>query len=977
MAAFLRGKQAGVQKDLSAAIIPGVFNPDEQSRFGINSQISCLAYDPVQSLLAVGTNESKFGPGKICVFGRQRIQKFFVPPRPVSIRQIEFVANRLITIDSRNELMLWDLDTAAVLAKYTYPRVACMTTDPMLDWAFVGSQSGDIHAYDLDRERPSSFRIPNFWREREPMAISVGLVGIQLHPTDIGKLLIAYTHGAVIYSFKQNMPTKFFEYQLPPGAPGGNSDSAAKAARKPKLTQAVWHPSGTFILTAHEDGSLVFWDPKDGRMIAARSLYKTKVNERTSQPSKPISVAPFVKIVWCCKQNNPDDTGLLIAGGRAADDPESGLAFLELGQTPVYATSSWDILTNHFEAKRRLTLPTPPGATVANFCMIPRSTPHFAGAQDPIAVIAMISSGELVTLSFPSGYPISPTNMLHPSLSFVHPFVQKVAVSTLPRERWLGMIEQRKQGAPILEGGAAAPRPSHRYDGRNIIQVAHADSMVRIWDVGFDDQIDNPELLQVDVARALSRFEDVDITALSMAETAGEFAVGTKTGEVVVYRWGSNKYYGRDEPKPAAPNPGGITDISSRAEPSLREGLQPLVLYEMMQGPIVAISVSNIGFVAVGSELGLFSIIDMRGPSVLYQGWTSEFAKEEKKSLFKSHSKSATIKDWPVVIEFGVMTLEGDSYSSISCFVGTHLGRIATFKLLPSGQGYSVQLVGVTSMSDQVIALCPMNVDTGLPAFANGQVVGSLREGHQVNGVLVAVTQSEVRIFKPATAKGASKSFDDQLCDAASVTECLRYGFALVAVFGDRTARAYSLPGLKELGRSTLSMLDPSRTISAIVTKTGEVFGWTGPSEIAVVSVWGTGKGLENTLDTMVNPELLMPPRPTISNLQWISGTQYVSPTDLDLLIGGPDRPPSKRMMAAAAGEQARSGGARARSSEPQGWGEYLTQQLNERTEKLNIVSDAMNNLQETSANWADDVNKYVKTQKRSMLLGGLKKSIL
>ena len=91
----------------------------------------------------------------------------------------------------------------------------------MLDWAFVGSQTGDVYAYDLDRERPAPFRIPNFWSRHDSRARGTLLVDMQLHPRDIGRLLIAYTHGAVIYSFKQNEPVKFFEYILPPGAPGG------------------------------------------------------------------------------------------------------------------------------------------------------------------------------------------------------------------------------------------------------------------------------------------------------------------------------------------------------------------------------------------------------------------------------------------------------------------------------------------------------------------------------------------------------------------------------------------------------------------------------------------------------------------------------------------------------------------------------------------------------------------------------------
>lgn len=912
---------------------------------------------------------------------------------------------------------MWDLDSGHKVAKTTYGRVACVVTDPGLDWVFLGVQSGgEVWAYDLDRERPATgFRLPNFWRVYQQQqghglggaasiaAMGIGVVSLQLHPRDIGKLLIGYTHGAVIYSFKLNAPTKFFEYVVPAGAPGGDGRGVDKE-RRPRVVQAVWHPTGTFVLTAHEDGSLVFWDPKDGRIVAARSVYNTKVNEvggkGVGQPTPPLT--PFGRIAWCCKQN-PDDTALLIAGGQAVDEEQKGLTFLELGPTPIYATSSWDVLTNHFEGKRRLTLPIPPGAAVTDYCLVPRSSPYFDGAQDPIAILTMLTSGEVITMTFPSGYPISPTNMLPPSLSFVHPFVQKIAVSTMPRERWLGLIETRNQGDQILMGGApAASWRKTGWDFRNIIQVAHADSTIRMWDVGYNDEIENPGQLQVDIARALDRFEDVNVTALAMGDTTAEFAAGTRTGEVVIYRWGGNRNYGRDATKPLDPNPGGLTDISSRAEPSLKDGLQPFVLYEMMQGPVSVITVSEVGFIAAGSEGGFFSIIDLRGPRVIFHGSLTDVVKEEKRSSFlRGHSsKGSGAPEFPTVIEFGVMTLEGDSYSSIACFVGTNLGHVATFKILPSGQTYSVQFVGVIKCGgDKVVSICPLNADNGQAAGATPYAVGGLREGRQVNGVLVVgesvfaqvqgtsvinnknlVTQSEIRVFKPATAKGASKAFDDQLCDAARITEVPRQGVALVAVFGDRTTKAYSLPALKEIGRATLPMLDPSRTISTVISRTGEVFGWTGPSEIAVLPVWGSGKPLPPSQDTLVNPEVVLPPRPTISNLQWISGTQYVSPTDLDLLVGGEDRPPSKRMMAATAAERGMAGGAAAGTaragSGQEGWGEYLTRQLNERTEKLNIVDDAMSRLQETSRGWSEDVNKYVKKQKRDVLLGSVKKSL-
>lgn len=612
----------------------------------------------------------------------------------------------------------------------------CLATDPILDWALPGLTNGEVLAYDLDRGRmANTFRLPNFWRQRDPGARQVGIVDVSFHPRDIGKLLIAYTHGAVIYSIKQATVQHYLEYVVPPGAPGGKGH-ALDSLRVPRLTQARWHPSGTFVLTAHDDGSLVFWDSKEGKPLMARTLMDMNVDQPSRREPATRFVTPFSRIEWCCKEN-PDDTGLLIAGGQSSEDPQQGLTFIDLGPTPIYATSSWATLSDHFRGKRQITLPLPPGVQVDDYQLIPRSSPHFGGAQDPIAVIALLTSGELITLSFPSGYPISPTNQLHPSLSLVHPFATQIAAATLERTRWLGMVETRNLGDPILTGGAEAARPKRKYESRTILQVAHADGTVRIWDSGHGDDIENDAQLQVDVARAVSRYDGVQISAMSMAAGTGEFAAGTTAGDVVIYRWGPNEFYGRDEQRPRESNPGGLTDITSRSEPPLKNGLQPFTLYEMAKGPVTALAVSDIGFVAAGSQGGLFSIIDLRGPSIIFQVSMADIAKPEKRSSFLKGSSASPREEWPVEIKFGVMTLEGDSYSSIACFVGTNLGKVITFKLLPSGDGYTVKMAGMVNLGDRVVSISPIVADTGKPALATGQAVAGLRNGQQTNGILV------------------------------------------------------------------------------------------------------------------------------------------------------------------------------------------------------------------------------------------------
>lgn len=534
---------------------------------------------------------------------------------------------------------------------------------------------GEIIAYDLDRLSLAPLRIPNLWRERNPRARLLPVISLAFHPRDIGSLLVGYSEGAVIFSFQSNKPTKFFHYELPPGAPGGDSETnPASQLRYPRLTQALWHPTGTFILTSHEDSSFVVWDSKDGRVVQARTLQASNVD----QPGAASQIAgssrgtfaikePLFHVAWCSKAN-PDDTGILIAGGLSTTEPTKGLTFMDLGPTPNYATSPWQILSGHFERpKGQHVLPTPPNAEVVDFCMIPRKSPHFGGSSDPIAVIALLASGETVTLSFPSGHPITPTNQLHVSLTFIHPFVNHIDIAYVDRTRWLGMVENRSHGPPLLKGGAEAKRSLMRFAYRNILQTAHADGTIRIWDAGHNDEIENEDALQIDVARALGRYENIDVIAMSTAGATGELAVGLRSGEVAVFRWAKNRDYGRDVPH-KEDRRFGLEVIVDRADPGVKEGLLPLTLLDQQQGPVTALKTSDVGFVCAGFEGGSLTVIDLRGPAVIYDASVSDFSSQNSKrgSFRRSNSQSQAKPDCATSIVFAVMSLDGDGKITVT-----------------------------------------------------------------------------------------------------------------------------------------------------------------------------------------------------------------------------------------------------------------------------------------------------------------------
>lgn len=113
----------------------------------MNSQISAIAYDPVQSLVAVGTSDTQFGSGQIYIFGQRRVLVTFEFPRKASARFLQFCADKVISIDSKNEICVFSLESRRMVVSYAPPgQATALLTDPSLDYAFIGLQNGEFMA---------------------------------------------------------------------------------------------------------------------------------------------------------------------------------------------------------------------------------------------------------------------------------------------------------------------------------------------------------------------------------------------------------------------------------------------------------------------------------------------------------------------------------------------------------------------------------------------------------------------------------------------------------------------------------------------------------------------------------------------------------------------------------------------------------------------------------------------------------------
>ena len=59
------------------------------------------------------------------------------------MRTIQFNADKLVALDSKNEISCFSLETTRIISSYAPPGgVTAILTDPVLDYALIGIQSG-------------------------------------------------------------------------------------------------------------------------------------------------------------------------------------------------------------------------------------------------------------------------------------------------------------------------------------------------------------------------------------------------------------------------------------------------------------------------------------------------------------------------------------------------------------------------------------------------------------------------------------------------------------------------------------------------------------------------------------------------------------------------------------------------------------------------------------------------------------------
>uniref|UniRef100_A0A8C2RLQ0 Syntaxin-binding protein 5-like n=1 Tax=Capra hircus TaxID=9925 RepID=A0A8C2RLQ0_CAPHI len=322
-------------------------------RHGFPYQPSALAFDPVQKILAVGTQTGAL---------RLYIQ---LDPSISSVQLLNHGA--LVSALADDTLHLWNLrqKRPAILhsLKFCRERVTFCHLPFQSKWLYVGTERGNIHIVNVESFTLSGYVI--MWNKAIELSSKSHpgpVVHISDNPMDEGKLLIGFESGTVVL---WDLKSKKADYRY-------TYDEA--------IHSVAWHHEGKQFICSHSDGTLTIWNV---RSPAKPVQTITPHGKQLKDGKKPEPCKPILKVEF--KTTRSGEPFIILSGGLSYDT---------VGRRPcltVMHGKSTAVLEMDYSIVDFLTL-----------C----ETPYPNDFQEPYAVVVLLEKDLVLIDLAQNGYPI-------------------------------------------------------------------------------------------------------------------------------------------------------------------------------------------------------------------------------------------------------------------------------------------------------------------------------------------------------------------------------------------------------------------------------------------------------------------------------------------------------------------------------------------------------------------------------------------
>ncbi len=216
-------------------------------RHGFPYKTTCVAFDPIQKLLAIGTRN-----GSVRIFGRPGVDLEIHHEGREAVTQVQFMLNegKILTTCTDDSVNMWDFAVKPPellqTLKINKEQLTHMSLEFQDRWLYLGTSRGNVFIMNVETFTLSGYTIA--WNKCiDPLKKSChpgAVTHVSVNPADNSKLLIGFKTGLIcLWDLASKKGEQRYAYNQ-------------------ILWSISWHMEGRQFVCSYGDGSLVTWNIK-------------------------------------------------------------------------------------------------------------------------------------------------------------------------------------------------------------------------------------------------------------------------------------------------------------------------------------------------------------------------------------------------------------------------------------------------------------------------------------------------------------------------------------------------------------------------------------------------------------------------------------------------------------------------------------------------------------------------------------------
>ncbi|KAJ6357548.1 hypothetical protein OIU78_005405 [Salix suchowensis] len=551
-----------VQDNVSKGVLTRKdMNPRIALHYGIPSTASILAFDHIQSLIAIGTLD-----GRIKVIGGNNIEGLLVSPKQLPFKYLEFLQNQgfLVSVSNENEIQVWDLEQRRIASSLQWEsNITAFSVIYCSSYMYIGDEYGMVYVLKYDAEEvklvPMPYHVPaDVAADASGMSSpkNRSVVGVLPQPSSQGnKVLFAYEDGLIIlWDISEDKVVlvkgnKDLELKCKIAAdshkdfrPDLSDDISDYEPLEKEIASLCWASTdGSVLAVGYVDGDILLWNlsrttSKD--MHAAKSSNNAvKLVLSTGERRLPVIV-----LHWSAHRSHDECRGRLFVYGGDAIGSEEVLTILSLdwssGIESLKCTGRVDLTLNGSFADMVL---LPSGGVLGASGTLVLTNPGQLNLYNDAGLSSSISLQEkgnyVSSIQYPMVVPTIEPRLTLAKLGLVcrDGKLSKALSEAISSRKLQATHCPRSTNWPLTGGVPSQLHDAEKYQVERLYIAGYQDGTVKIWDATYPTfaliYVLGPEVKGINVADA-----NASVSALGFCSDTLSLAIGNERGMVRLYK---------------------------------------------------------------------------------------------------------------------------------------------------------------------------------------------------------------------------------------------------------------------------------------------------------------------------------------------------------------------------------------------------------------------------------------------------------